>query len=386
MAVSRALLALLVLAGCGGSDGGDGGGGSAGAGAGAGAGPPIVALRLLGAAAIPTGTLFEGVEFGGISGLDRAADGSYWALSDERGGDGRAPRFYNLSIDYEASGNVSVQINRQTAMLREDGSAFPAATRTVDPEAIRVAAGGQLYWASEGNWDAVAARRFQPFVRQMTTQGAFVREFAIPAIYHYVDNRTQGARNNKVFESLAVAPDGTVYVANEDALIEDGPSASLQAGSVVRVTALDPGTGQARAQYAYELPKIPVDGKPDAAFGPDNGLSDMLAAGPRQFIAVERAFAFGVGNTIRLVWTEINDTTTDVSRIASLVEAKYTPMSRRLLLEMPLHYQGVKLDNIEAITWGKTLPNGNRTLVLASDNNFSATQTNQFIVLEVLAN
>src|SRR6218665_302496 len=340
MAVSRALLALLVLAGCGGSDGG---GGSAGA------GPPIVALRLLRAAAIPTGPLFEGVEFGGISGLDRAADGSYWALSDDRGGDGRVPRFYNLSIDYEASGNVSVQINRQTAMLREDGSAFPAATRTVDPEAIRVAAGGQLYWASEGNWDAAAARRFQPFVRQMTTQGAFVREFAIPAIYHYVDNRTQGARNNKVFESLAVAPDGT--------------GASLQAGSVVRVTALDPGTGQARAQYAYELPKIPVDGKPDAAFGPDNGLSDMLAAGPRHFIAVERAFAFGVGNTIRLVWTEINDTTTDVSRIASLVEAKYTPMSRRLLLEMPLHYQGVKLDNIEAITWGKTLPNGNRTLV-----------------------
>src|SRR6218665_1392738 len=174
MAVSRVLLALLVLAGCGGSDGG---GGSAGAGA----GPPIVALRLLGAAAIPTGTLFEGGELGGISGLDRAADGSYWVLSDDRGGGGRGPRFYHLSIDYEASGNVSVQINRQTAMLREDGSAFPAATRTVDPEAIRVAAGGQLYWASEGNWDAVAARRFQPFVRQMTTQGAFVREFAIPA-------------------------------------------------------------------------------------------------------------------------------------------------------------------------------------------------------------
>src|SRR6218665_2291089 len=184
MAVSRALLALLVLAGCGGRDGGGGGGGVLGLGvgggggggdggdgggsAGAGAGPPILALRLLGAAAIPTGTLFEGVEFGGISGLDRAADGSYWALSDERGGDGRVPRFYNLSIDYEARGNVSVQINRQTAMLREDGSAFPAATRTVDPEAIRVAAGGQLYWASEGNWDAAAARRFQPFVRQMT--------------------------------------------------------------------------------------------------------------------------------------------------------------------------------------------------------------------------
>src|SRR6218665_1942171 len=104
MAVSRVLLALLVLAGCGGSDGG---GGSAGAGA----GPPIVALRLLGAAAIPTGTLFEGVEFGGISGLDRAADGSCWALSDERGGDGRGPRLYNVNNDYTGRGNESVEIN-----------------------------------------------------------------------------------------------------------------------------------------------------------------------------------------------------------------------------------------------------------------------------------
>ncbi|RZJ49569.1 MAG: esterase-like activity of phytase family protein, partial [Acidovorax sp.] len=65
--------------------------------------------------------------------------------------------------------------------------------------------------------------------------------------------------------------------------------------------------------------------------------------------------------------------------------ATYTPMTRRVLLEMPLTWQGVKLDNIEAITWGHTLPNGHRTLVLAADNNFTTdTQANQFIVLEVV--
>ena len=48
-------------------------------------GYPIGSLQLLGSASIPTGRLFEGVEFGGISGLDRAADGSYWAISDDRG-------------------------------------------------------------------------------------------------------------------------------------------------------------------------------------------------------------------------------------------------------------------------------------------------------------
>lgn len=52
-----------------------------------------------------------------------------------------------------------------------------------------------------------------------------------------------------------------------------------------------------------------------------------------------------------------------------------------------LNNQGIKLNNIEAITWGKTLPNRNRTIVLAADNNFTAvTQANQFIVFEVLPN
>ena len=84
--------------------------------------------------------------------------------------------------------------------------------------------------------------------------------------------------------------------------------------------------------------------------------------------------------------TEITDGTTNVSNIASLAgAAAYTPMTRKLLLEMPITYQGVRLDNIEAITWGKTLPNGHRTIVLAADNNFTAnTQANQFIVFEVI--
>lgn len=346
----------------------------------------VASLKLIGTASIPTGTLFEGVEFGGISGLDRATDGSYWAISDDRGGERGTPRFYNLSIDYSDVGPVNVKINRQTYMQREDGSSFPANARTVDPEAIRQAPNGNLYWSSEGNWGTTASTLFQPFVREMTTSGKFVREFKMPAIYNYVDNTTTGGRSNKLFEALTVAPNGTVFVANEDALIQDGPITTLQAGSVVRVTALDPATGTAKAQYAYQLPKIPVDAPAGAPFGPDNGLSDFLAIGNQRFIAVERAFASGIGNTIRLVLTEFNDGTTNVASMASLSgNTAYTPMTRKLLLEMPIDYQGVKLDNIEAITWGKTLSNGHRTIVLAADNNFTAnTQANQFIVFEVM--
>ena len=348
--------------------------------------PQIRALRLLGSASLPTGTLYEGVEFGGISGLDQAADGSYWAISDDRGGERGTPRFYNLSLDYDSGKPVEVKIKRQLHMLRPDGASFSSSARTVDPESIRRAPNGNLYWSSEGNWSSTPAQLHQPFLREMTSDGRFVREFAVPAMYLYRDNATTGARNNKVFEALTVAEDGTVYIANEDALAQDGPLTTVGAGSVVRVTAMDPASGNAKAQYAYRLPPIPVDAPPGAPFGPDNGLSELLATGKNRFIAVERAFAAGIGNTIRLVETEITASTTNVLSVPSLSGASYTPMGRKLLLEMPITYQGVKLDNIESMTWGRTLANGNRTLVLAADNNFTAqTQANQFIVLEVLA-
>lgn len=344
-----------------------------------------LSLRLIGQRTVATGTLFEGVEFGGISGLDRLPDGRFVAISDDRGGERGTPRFYTLGLDYDATGFQAVRILSQNLMLRPDGTPFPANSRTVDPEGIRVLANGNLAWSSEGNWNANPANRHQPFVREMTPSGAFVRQYTLPSMFDYVDNFSSGGRSNKLFEALAVTPGGTLYTANEDALVQDGPITTLGAGSVVRVTRIDGASGVASAQHAYQLPPIPVDAAPGAPFGPDNGLPELLALDETSFIAVERAFAFGVGNTIRLVHTRITPQTTDVSALASLQGASFTPMSREVLLEMPLTWQGVTLDNIEAISWGHTLANGNRTLVLAADNNFSATQTTQFIALEVTA-
>ncbi len=340
-------------------------------------------LRLIGATSVATGTQFQGVEFGGISGIDRAADGSYWAISDDRGGERGTPRFYNLSLNYDGAGFAAasaVVINGQVNMQRPDGSSFPASSRTVDPEGLRVAPNGNLYWSSEGNWSASAGARYQPFVREMRTDGSFVREFATPSMYQYVDNSSTGGRSNKLFEALAVTPGGMLYTANEDALIQDGDITTLNAGSVVRLSALDPASGLSTAQYAYQLPAIPVAGNSLH----DNGLPELLALDDSSFIAVERAWAQNVGNTIRLVLTRITPETTDVSGLASLAGAAYTPMTRELLLEMPLSFEGVMMDNIEAISWGQTRANGHRTLVLAADNNFAANQVTQFIALEVM--
>lgn len=341
-------------------------------------------LRYIGQHSVPTGTLFEGVEFGGISALDRAADGSYHALSDDRGGERGTPRFYQLALDYDAAGFRGVTIQRQLQMLRPDGTPFPADARTVDPEGLRVAPNGNLYWSSEGNWSPDAAQRYQPFVREMRADGSFVREFRAPPMFNYVDNTTTGGRNNKLFEALAVTPNGTVVTANEDALVQDGHLTTLERGSVVRVTTLDPASGDALAQYAYQLPPIPK--APTEAPGfQDNGLPELLALSETEFIALERGFASGPGNTIRLVLTSFEGAS-NVLDLSGLVEGGYTPMQRELLLDFDAlkAAHGLVLDNSEALSWGHTLANGHRTLLVVSDNNFSGSQTTQFLAFEVV--
>ena len=343
----------------------------------------IGALRLIGTYTIPTGTLFDGVEFGGISGIDRAPDGRYWAISDDRGGERGTPRFYALQIGFDLNAFHHVNIEKMVYLRGTDGQVLSSAARTVDPEGIRLAPNGHLYISSEGNWSATPGALFQPFVREFRTDGSFVRNFDIPPAFHYVDNTTSGGRSNKLFEALARTPDGTLFTANEDALIQDGPTSSLHAGSVLRVLKLDPASGQTVAQYAYALPRIPMDQAPASRFPPDNGLTELLAVSDTEFIALERAYADGVGNTIRLVLTRIEPDTTDVSDLKSLVNASYRPMSRRLLLEMPITHEGVRLDNMEGLSWGPRLSNGHRSLLLVSDNNFSPLQSTLFMAFEV---
>lgn len=341
----------------------------------------VNSVNLLSAMEIKTGTVFDKTEFGGISGLDMAKDGTYWAISDDRGGAKGTPRFYNIKIDFDQNTIKGVTFNKVRNMKTPNGTNFPKDSKTVDPEAIRVAPNGNLYWASEGNWDQDAAKRYQPFVREMKTDGTHVRELNIPPSYNYYDNLKSGVRNNNSFEALAVTPDGSVYVATEGGLYQDGGPASLDKGSKIRVTKLNPTTNAPEAQYVYELPKIPT-ASPTGGFA-DNGLTELLAISNNEFLALERSYADGVGNTIRIVKATITGDSTNVRNINALEGASYKPMKREVLLEMAGQYRGVKMDNMEAMSWGKALPNGNRSLIVVSDNNFSDKQRTLFMVFEV---
>jgi hypothetical protein len=91
---------------------------------------------------------------------------------------------------------------------------------------------------------------------------------------------------------------------------------------------------------------------------------------------------------IRLYLADVGDAT-DIAEIPALAAAQYRPMTKRLLLDLSkLPELGSpalpKLDKIEGVSFGPDLPNGHRSLVLVSDNNFNPHQITQFLAFEVL--
>lgn len=360
-------------------------------------------LTYLGQQIVPTGQTYSGTTVGGLSGIDRKANGNFLAISDDRSGINPA-RFYELTLDLNqfvrsaTPGFAGVGFVGVTTLLKPDGTPF--GTNTVDPESLRIhPTSGNLLWSNEGQRGGAGVPALQnPTVREMTPGGTYTRDFAVPSRYNPAGTGAAdpGIRNNLAFESLTVSTDGlTLYTATENALVQDGPAAALGVGSPSRILAFNLATGAASAEYVYQVEPVALPANPAGGFA-TNGLVELLAFGDRQFIAVERSFSTGAatpgtgpagptGNTIRLYRVDARGAT-DVSGVSSLVGANYTAVAKTLLLNLSdlKNDDGsfLALDNIEGISWGPEV-NGKQTLILVSDNNFGATQFTQFVALHL---
>jgi hypothetical protein len=163
-------------------------------------------------------------------------------------------------------------------------------------------------------------------------------------------------------------------------------------GSRSRILSFDIATGQSKAEYIYDVAPVVLAPNPINQFA-TNGLTDMVAIGEGQFIAIERSFAIGAvtpgtpntGNTIRLFHVDVLNAT-DVSGMESIVGQTVQAASKTLLLDLSDlrndDNSPLALDNIEGITFGPQV-GGKQTVILVSDNNFSGTQFTQFVALQV---
>lgn len=337
-------------------------------------------VRYIGQQILPDGYQYAHTTVGGLSGIDYdSANERYFAISDDRS-ERHAARFYSLKIDLAKfntradPGHQGLSFTGMAVLRNEQGQ--PYARRGVDPESIRLAPGAnRLYRADEGG----AVDGVPPAVVEMDLAGGFRHSLPIPE--HFLPTHGRGVRDNLAFESLAVTPSGTrLIAATESALIQDGPKADASQGSPCRVLVFDLDRRVAVAEYVYLTDPVPNPPSLPLLYQ-TNGLVEMLALDEHGLLALERSYALTVGNDVRLYLVDL-DSGTNVSDASDLREGRYQPLAKSLLINLKL--LGIPVDNVEGMTWGPRLPNGNRSLILVSDDNFSHRQATRFLAFELL--
>jgi hypothetical protein len=353
-------------------------------------GSTISSLKLIGSYQIPYGLIYNNTTIGGLSGIDYdAAHKRYFFISDDRSAVNPA-RFYTAAISLSAKGIDSIHFTGVTSLLQPNGSVYPNNKQdpyhTPDPEAIRYnPLTSRLVWSSEGERTVNKKDTIleNPMVAGIALNGKFLNNYQLPENL-YMQSFDKGPRQNGVLEGLTFADHyQTLYVNVEEPLYEDGPMADIiENNALIRILQFNVANRKNTRQFAYPLDPVAHAPFPAGGFK-INGVPDILWLGENKLLVIERSFSTGrLACTIKLFIADLNGAT-DIKSIASLkTNAPFIPVSKKLLLNMD--NLGIYIDNIEGVTFGPNLPNGHKTLVFVSDNNFNPLEQTQLLLFEVI--
>ncbi len=117
-----------------------------------------------------------------------------------------------------------------------------------------------------------------------------------------------------------------------------------------------------------------------------------MALSNSELLVLERGFVAGEGNTVRIFRVSLKGAD-DVSSVESLAATGLEPVEKELLVDLadcpsgdattPGTQANPLLDNYESLELGPRLPGGRRSLLLQSDDNFSAGQVTRVVALGV---
>ncbi len=335
-------------------------------------GAGLTRLDFLGSATVPTGTSIDGSTFGGISSLAYYPSGDlFFAISDDQGQYGPI-RFYTLKVDL-TGGRLSeggVSVTAMTPLFETPDR--PIGRFESDAEGMALAPGGLLYISSEGN----VRRGVDPFLRAFNLSGMPERNLTVPRRFRPKSDGSSGIRHNLGFEGIALSPDfNFLYVATENALAQDGPQADVAVRSPSRIMKIDLARDKVVEEYILWVDAVTRSPKPAGELR-TRGLVEIRALDDTTLLALEREFVRGRGHDIVLYELSLEGADNVVGR-NRVDPTTVRPVSKNLLfnfsdLELPL-------DNLEAMAFGPDLPDGRRTLLVASDDNFSQQQQSLFL-------
>jgi hypothetical protein len=338
----------------------------------------ITGIDFIGEATIPNGINFQNTPIGGLSGITYDVKNQlYYAISDDRSE--KAPaRFYSLKIDLSKGSLTEKGVAPVGVTLLVNTKNQNFAPSTIDSEGIALTNRGTVFISSEGD----AAKLINPFLKEFSlASGKEISELPIPTNFLPSSDGKQGIRNNLALESLTITPDQKyLFSATENALIQDGTEAKPGVNTRCRILQYNLATKQLEKEYLYQTeavkPLINLTGKYA------QGLPDLHALDNQgHFLSIERSFT-GIGFAISLFQVSLEGAT-DIRNIDSLLATNTAikPVQKKLLLD--LRKLDTSLDNIEGLTVGPKLPNGQPSLILVSDNNFQSIQRTQLLAFKL---
>ncbi|QJR36758.1 esterase-like activity of phytase family protein [Gemmatimonas groenlandica] len=316
----------------------------------------------------------------------------WWAVSDRGPGGGVISydtRMQRFTIDIDGNtGAISNFKVQQTVLFKSQGVPLnglaPSPTNTLgnslDPEGIVVV-------PQTGNF--LVSDEYGPSVLEFDRSGNLVRRFTVPANlvpkvgattdYASVPpTLTAGREPNRGYEGLAISPDGKfAYAMLQNGTVKDGLVGGNR-GKYTRIVKYDIATGEAVAQYAYEL-ESSAQGR---------GISAIVALGNDKFLVLERNNR-GIGTGATLASADKNifqiDLTgaTDVTGIdlpptgplplgfaAAAKSGKLIDLDANALAAL-----GNKVpEKMEGFAVGPMLADGSFMLLMGTDNDYSVTQ------------
>lgn len=324
---------------------------------------------------------YQDTVIGGLSGITyNPQKNLFYAISDDRAYFS-PPRFYTLNIDINNNKINNINIENVTFLKNEKGALYPP--NTTDTESIALSPRNSLFIGSEG----VKNTNTPPFIKEYDLEGNFKSSVRIPERYIPVEGEKKGIENNLGFESLTIKANGIMpqdpfrlFTATESALVQDvdlkNPETVLRSRLMHYV--INPfGDPVLVGEHLYLIdnPSLGVL---------YNGLSELLALPEEGYLlSLERTFGLR-GYGVKVFQLTMANAT-DISNQKSLGNNlnNITPIRKKLVLD--LQKLGIKLDNIEGLTFGPRLADGSQSLIMVSDNNFSQNrkQKNQFLLFKL---
>ncbi|MBG6060511.1 hypothetical protein IWX83_000276 [Flavobacterium sp. CG_9.1] len=349
---------------------------------------PAPNLKLISTIEIPFEETFQNTKVGGLSGIDYDAKNDlYYLICDDRSMFNEA-RFYTAKIPLVENKIQSMVFQSVSYLKNESGEVYgnwnTTPTTSSDPEDIRYnPKTNTLVWSSEGARVITGNKQVlqDPSLNFTDLKGNFLSNVTLPENLK-MQQQEKEPRNNGTLEGITFDKKyKNIYTNIEEPLFEDGNQANTSNGGYIRIYKFDAKTKKNTAQFGYKLEPIALEPDPKGSFAV-NGVSAIQHYGKNQLLVVERSYSTGTrACTVKVFLCDLKKAT-DVKNYNSLQNQKLELASKKMILNMD--DLGIFIDNIEGLTFGPKLANGNSSLIFVSDNNFSEKQKTQVLVFEVV--